>query len=376
MKKPWIILTLATISLLGANFAHAATISTGVQTVGGTITAWSATVNSSCGGNNATWLEINGAVVNGTTTVHGGNCTSETAGASSLSIPFNSGDDIEIGNFPYGYINYYSITGDTYSTTTPSISFWIPSASSTAEFSKWELLGSNLFTDGRIYRFDVVYSQLGGATTYDDFNIANNTFSPALFEIPKSNLFSNGEAWYAQGFLFDTSSTDPTLAITDPGSAIATTSVMFFNIGAISTSTPTSTPPIVSVCPTAPPIFQLTGSLPYFTINDPIPSIISGGCNIMMSAFEMDDAQNADINTRYNNAEDIVSVKPPLGYFTLITVAFGSFASGSSSISLLPTASSTAALSPIFTPLDEGLAACVGLLGAFWLLRRLKHIQP
>lgn len=258
----------------------------------------------------------------------------------------------------------------------PSIAFYVPTSGMTApNFSTWKILGSNMPTDGSLYRFDVVYSEFGGMTTYDDFNISQSLYDPQILQIPKTQQFATGTTWTAQAFLFATSTTDANLAVMDPGDAIATTAGITFSIGEAATSTPSSTPPIATVCPTAPPIFELTGSLPYFRINNPIPSIISGGCNILISAFEMSDPQSADINSRYSYAATVFGSKPPFGYFTLATAAIGSFTSGSSSIYLL-NASATAAFAPITDPLDTGLAAAIGLLGLFWLLRRLKHVQP
>ena len=268
--------------------------------------------------------------------------------------------------------DYTLITGESLPTI-PMISFYQPSSPAVADFMDWELSGSNLATDSRMYRSDIVYSQAGGSATYDDFNLENSTIAAGIVVIPKTQTLPDGTGWYAQGFLFETSSTDPLYGAMNESAAIASTTPIYFTIN--SSSTPSSTPPISSVCPTAPPIFELTDSLPYFTINNPIPSIESGGCNVLLSAFQMTSAEQADILSRYAYASAIVSTKPPLGYFSLITSALGSFQSGSTTITLL-TPSSTAALSPIFSPLDTGLAAAVGLVGVFWLIRRLKHIQP
>ena len=402
MKKPYIIIAAAFIALLGARFALADSViylshpsisphdyentaTASPQLGSGTITGW--TINPTgcqeyCTGAGAstitTGLFINGVEVSSST--GGTGYSGATSTVTGLAIPFSPGDILSL-QATWGY-NTAGITGTITGTGlsnetgyTPTLSFLQPTGGSTApDFATWKLLGEGTPTDGVLYRFDVTYSQLGTSESYDDFNLANSNFSPEEFDIEKSMALATGTEWSAQGFLYATSSTATDL---DPGDAIATTSVIFFNVGTSTVITTTSTtPPIVSVCPTAPPIFQLTGSLPYFVINNPIPSIISGGCNILSAAFIMSSDQIADINSRYSNAGAIIGVKPPLGYFTIVTGAFGSFASGSSSISLLPSASSTDALSPIFAPLDEGLSACVGLLGAFWILRRLKHIQP
>jgi hypothetical protein len=247
------------------------------------------------------------------------------------------------------------------------------------DFDTWKLSGALLDTSGTLYRYDVVYSQAGGSATYDDFSLGNSYYSYAEIDIPKTHLLDLGgtTGWYAQGFLFDSSSTDPLYGVMNESAAIASTSPISFEINASSTGGPlfgnaTST---AGNCGTSTPFFQFTSSAPFFQINDPIPSIQVGACQALNAVFVMNSDQSSDINTRYSYAKNTITIKPPFGYFTLITGAFGSFQSGSSTISLLNN-SSTAALSPILSPLDTGLAASVGLLGGFWLLRRLKHIQP
>jgi hypothetical protein len=399
MKKYLLSLVLASIALLGANFAHAAVSVDAFSSGSYSINVTSSVVEFSAGGYYSDpWLYL---VDPSSTAVRAGTITQTDSPSTFWAQTSPDANGIEaicwgsytgtnvctIGGsapiyFKISSDNNHLYFDDSYSdlesfsvatSTAPSIYFSIPTGGTNPNFSRWQINGSDMPTAGTIFRVDVVYSQLGGETTYDDFNIANSYFSPEAFLIPKTFSFATGSSWTAQAFLFSTGTTDDNLGVTDPAAAIASTSVIFFSIGSGAGS---STPPIVSVCPSAPPIFQITGSLPYFIINNPIPSIESGGCNILLLAFRMNDAQSADINTRYSNAAAVISVKPPLGYFTVITSAFGSFASGSSSISLLPDASSTAAWTPIFSPLDDGLAACVGLLGGFWLLRRLKHIQP
>lgn len=381
MKRHTLTAIFALLVIFGAKNALADQIYTGLQTQGGTITSGSCTTGS--GAAAWLWIETSSAMFGNASTNRfwqtGGGCFN----IATASIPFSAGDTIGIctGGSSCNDPITYSLNGSGGTLAgIPAISFDIPAAGGTApNFSSWRLLGSNLDTSGALYRFDVVYSLLGGGTTYDDFNISNFSFSPAALVIPKSQLLAFGSEWEAQGFLYATTTTSATLAIDDPADAIATTSVILFNIGDLPSSTAPGSPNtpgfIGSVCPSAPPIFQITGSLPYFMINNPIPSIESGGCVILLSGFEMSEAQTADINSRYNNAATAIGSKPPLGYFTLIVAALGAFSSGTSTISLL-TPSSTAALSPILSPLDAGLAGSIGLLAAFWLLRRLKHIQP
>lgn len=271
--------------------------------------------------------------------------------------------------------------GDTASFSTSSsspaamqISFYQPVPGSTApDFADWELLAANMPTDGTIYRFDILYSPFGGGTSYDDFNLANSYLSPEILTIPKTITLPTSTEWYAQGFLYATSSTEDDLAAIDPGDAIATTSIIFFNIGTSTIST--SSPPIASACPSAPPIFQLTGSLPYFVINNPIPSIISGGCNILSAGFIMSDAQTADVETRLRGAGNTIKTKPPIGYFALAIADMGTLSLASSSTSSILDATSTAAIYGVYEPLDAGCATVIGFMLLLWFFNRGRHFQ-
>jgi hypothetical protein len=110
MKKYLSILAISVALFAPTLFAHAATISTGVQTQGGTITEFDACVVSGGG----IWLEINGNSVTYITQDRfgGQGCGSNTG----LDIPFNSGDDIEY-HFNFGNSSWNDAIVGTY---TPS----------------------------------------------------------------------------------------------------------------------------------------------------------------------------------------------------------------------------------------------------------------
>ena len=375
MKKTLYTLAIASIALLGVNFAHAATYT---LTRGGGEYAYYSVSSPIPAGIYYTQIPtppldqfVESDVGGFASTDLGNGWSTFTTTAPATCDPvcyFWSGDmPMEAGA---------TTTITTIAPVIPAaISFFLPTNGATipSNFYNWQVTLKNV-TSTQLYRIDVEYQQFGGGTTYDDFNLVTPTYPDALIGNTHAYLATGATSvsYSATAYLTTNTSTDFFIAETDPGSVISS-STIFFTIG-VSSSTPSST--FLSVCPTAPPIFQIIDTLPWFQINNPVPSIISGGCNILAAGFIMSDTQSAEINSRYANAAAVISVKPPLGYFTIITGAFGSFASGSSSISLLPSASSTAALSPIFTPLDDGIAACIGLLGGFWLLRRLKHIQP
>ena len=106
----------------------------------------------------------------------------------------------------------------------PTITFYTPAPyGTTPDFSSWQLLAASTPADGTIYRFDVIYTQFGGSITHDDFSISASNFNPELLEIPKTHTLADGTSWYAQGFLFATTTTDADLAVTDPGDVHWTT---------------------------------------------------------------------------------------------------------------------------------------------------------
>jgi hypothetical protein len=264
----------------------------------------------------------------------------------------------------------------------PQISFHTPTLGyAGSDFPYWYLAGYNLSTT-TLYRFDVLYSLAGGSVSYDDFNLSDSVSTNALLQIAKTEALSNGTGWTAQGFLFATSTTNPILAAMYPGDAIATTSVIQFSINTSSSTgagvpifgggAPTST---VGACGTAPPFFELVDVLPYFQLDSPDPIIAHAICVTLSGLFQMSDTQSAQINSVYQHAASTIAVKAPFGYFTIATGALSSFTNGSSTVSLLSSDGATA-LSPIFSPIDFGLAAAISLLSLFWLLRRIKHIQP
>ena len=352
----------------------------------GTITGWTIDPTgcaNECAGAGAstitTGLFLNGTEVSSST--GGTGYSPATSTVSGIAIPFSPGDILSI-EATWGYQTSGitgTITGSNLTNEagyTIALSFLQPVGGSTIpDFSTWKMLGSGTPTDGVLYRFDVLYTQLGTSETYDDFNLAGSYFNPEEFDIPKSMALATGTEWYAQGFLYATSSTEDDLAAIDPGDAIATTSVIFFDVGTSTISTPSSSPPIASACPSAPPIFQLTGSLPYFVINNPIPSIISGGCNILSAGFIMSSDQTADVETRLTGAGNTLKTKPPIGYFALAIDDMGTLSLASSSTSSILDATSTAAIYGVYEPLDAGCATVIGFMLLLWFFNRGRHFQ-
>lgn len=263
-----------------------------------------------------------------------------------------------------------------------AISFYTPTnGTTTPDFPAWQLAITNPSTTIPLSRFDVVYFQAGGSATYDDFNVSYIPEAGYL-NIPKTRSLDTGgtSGWYAQGFLFATSTTADNLASMHPELAIASTSLIYFNVNANATGTEggaifPGAPSSTAGCGTSTPFFQFTGSAPFFQINDPIPSIGIGVCNAGNWLFTMNATDAANVAVVFNHAKSIISSKPPFGYFTIVVSDLTNLQKGSTTIILLNSAAATS-FSPIFNPLDIGLSSAVGLLSLFWVLRRMKHIQP
>lgn len=286
-------------------------------------------------------------------------------------------------NSPYQPCSGYNCTFSLTTAAPPeAISFNTPTYGYNGpDFRYFYINGSNLSTT-TLYRFDVVYSLAGGSETYDDFNLSTAADPSALLRIVKSHSLPDGTGWTAQGFLFATSSTDLILAVTDPGAAIASTTPISFSINA-STTVPGagevvfgggSATNTVSLCGSSTPFFVGTSSLPYFILNPPDPIIKYAICSAFAGLFQMTDDQQARVSANYNHAQNIIGKKAPFGYFAIGIAALNSFDDGSSTP--LISDDGMTALYPIFNPLDAGLAEAIGALSLFWLLRRIKHIQP
>ena len=368
--------------------ALADTIPTGVQTAGGLITAFSGTASDcsvDCAGAGDTTIvsELlrNGTVVASDTSLTGYSCETDCSfDLTGLDIPFYTGDDIEVAeNYPYpnGGLSDVVITGTGggVEPLSPTIAFYSPSnGTTTTDFYDWYITINNVSTSTE-YRVDVEYQAFGGGTTYDDFNLLTPSYLPGNAIVPKTNPLMVGTAYSATAYITTNTSTAYFIAETDPGSVLASTSI-YFGVEGSSSSTPSSTPPIVSVCPSAPPIFELTDSLPYFTINNPIPSIESGGCNILLGGFEMTSDETADIETRFSAAGTEISTKPPIGYFALAIGDMESFGVATSSTSTILDATSTSEIYSVYEPLDAGVASIIGFMLLLWFFNRGRHFNP
>jgi len=316
----------------------------------------------------------------------------------------------------------------------PTLSWYVPDGSTTTpDFPVWETNATNLSTS-TIYRLDVVYSFSGGGgngggswgDSYDDWFLAGTTaewfsshfaytatpwgfFSTSTWAGNGPNkgislitpFYSPPYSWSATAYLYATTTVAANLGVDNPGAAIASSTVNF----SINPGTPTATdtypgvvqpyPSSTAGCGTSTPLFETTGSPPYFQINDPIPVIQVGVCKAMGSLFQMTPAQSTDINDRLVAIQNSVALKPPFAFFNELGNTIGYFAVGTTTYSsynpvngtiggelVIPTttfvlmdASSTAGFSPLFTPIDDGLAVLIYVISLTWLLKRIRYVE-
>jgi len=316
----------------------------------------------------------------------------------------------------------------------PTLSWYVPNGSTTTpDFPVWETNATNLSTS-TIYRLDVVYSFSGGGgngggswgDSYDDWFLAGTTaewfsshfaytatpwgfFSTSTWAGNGPNkgislitpFYSPPYSWSATAYLYATTTVAANLGMDNPGAAIASSTVNF----SINPGAPTATdtypgvvqpyPSSTAGCGTSTPLFETTGSPPYFQINDPIPVIQVGVCKAMGSLFQMTPAQSTDINDRLVAIQNSVALKPPFAFFNELGNTIGYFAVGTTTYSsynpvngtiggelVIPTttfvlmdASSTAGFSPLFTPIDDGLAVLIYVISLTWLLKRIRYVE-
>jgi hypothetical protein len=260
--------------------------------------------------------------------------------------------------------------------TYPAVAFYNPTnVTTTADFDFWELTLSNVTTTD-IYRVDVEYQQFGGGTTYDDFNLITPTYPVA--QIVKTQALLPGNSYTATAYLINSTSTSYFIGETDPGDVLSSTTITF----TIGTSTPATTIPASSTLnlacgPPPAPFFQLTGTIPYFSVGNPFDSIYYGGCVVLTFAFIPNSGEQNDISSRFDSVWTEVSTKPPFGYFTIVAGDLNGLSTASSSATsteIIQT-SSTEAFGGVFSPLSDGFITILWLLFGFWLFHRLRNMN-
>lgn len=167
--------------------------------------------------------------------------------------------------------------------------------------------------------------------------IFNTNASSTALQITKTNALTAG-TWYAQATLYNSTSTYSFLD-TD---AVATTTVLNWNIGA----TPTST--IISSCDTQ------TGTVEHAV------------CVSLDFLFTPSSA----VLLRYTDLKNDIQDKPPFGYWGAVSTAFNNISASTTPEYIIDTTNIT-----LFAQLKTALGYILWLLFIVWLINRLRHLQ-
>jgi hypothetical protein len=164
--------------------------------------------------------------------------------------------------------------------------------------------------------------------------------------ITKTNSLTSNSTYYAQASLYDFQT------------LIATSSVIFFSVSPVVSSTPFS------------------GSLASSTITCSTGNFLSDSfCDMLVFLFVPNADEKTDISGRLYNLKSAVSNKPPFGYFALINNALGGITEGTTTATttLSSLASSTIqSFSSIFSPFYNFFVILLWFLLATWLFHRFR----
>jgi hypothetical protein len=180
--------------------------------------------------------------------------------------------------------------------------------------------------------------------------------------------------WYAQVADIGATSTvysDIISFSVDPGaenpasSTITNLAAPFLGVPGTSTTLPTCNYPSSS-------LFSITGTAPYFQINDPIPYLSASLCGLFIPNAD----QQNNLKFLFSNLQTTYGKKPPFGYLAAIATPFQSLSiSSSSEWPQVVSASTSAEFSVVYGTLDSGLATVVYILLGVWVFHKARTIQ-
>jgi len=255
---------------------------------------------------------------------------------------------------------YFELDGTLPAPPGETISFLTPPATSTAtstalpDFNAWAVNLSNLSTSTD-YAVEIQYN--GGVLNnllLPDMDFSSDfipTSTSQVLTIPKRINLDYGVAginavWNATALLIS-------------GSSTASTSVSFV----IGTATGTTIAAINPIVPAG------TSTTP--TTCDPNSDFLTDSlCNLGVFLF----SPSPRAIQSFTSIQAIFQNKPPIGYLTAFTASLSGLKEGTSSINLID-ASSTAAFSPVFTPLRDGVSWLLWFVLLWWAIRRFKHLE-
>lgn len=236
----------------GLSQVHADTASTtsiGVQSQGGVITGFSYYAYSMNQSPTAL-LEINGATVATIPSTGAQGWGTYTGSVSNLDIPYQVGDDLEVGGASGGpYVYQNGSSGIIIYVTIPSntIAFNSPvNNTTTYDFASWNLQ-TQVNTSSDSYYTGVLYQENGQiGSFYDGFNFSgfSATSSTEQFVQKSQPLaqYNTTSTWIATAVLVDTSMPNNDTLLPISGTIVASSSVQFFVLPTSQANTSSSYP--------------------------------------------------------------------------------------------------------------------------------------
>jgi len=239
-------------------------------------------------------------------------------------------------------------------TQVPTVSITTPTGALTGDFTDFKL---SMFTgtEGFNGKSGVLYGTSTPPTTYNDTFATNFDYTNAVTKnktyavyIKKNTPLIAGN-YYAQGYIKNS------LGVT-----IATSTITSFSIdngspidtGVNSTTTALSTSTsVVLTCDPNSGLFQ------------------NSFCNLFICLFKPSDGTF----DRYNGIWDMMSVKPPLGYFTQIKNSMENIDNATSSAFTFEDMSQLNG--SLFDDLKDGVAMLLWFMFGIWIFNRFRHIQ-
>jgi len=171
--------------------------------------------------------------------------------------------------------------------------------------------------------------------------------------IAHTNIDAPG-LWYAQAFLYDYATS------TAVGETLAFSPIIHYTVGSGSaTSTPAE-----RCLPDGEENNTSTGVIATF-----FGAVRRGVCEAGVFLF-VPDQEALD---QWSDTKAIISKKPPFGYFGAISEGFN--VSSTVTSTQIMSASTTAALAPLFTPIRAGIGFLILVLAGFWLYHRFSKIS-
>ena len=240
--------------------------------------------------------------------------------------------------FPVPLYDIYFVLG-----TSTSIGFIRPAPAQTlADFSDWQVEFLLPVKWEGYYHLVLSYAPVGLFPYYSDESWTSGG-AIDLFQFPKTNLLTNGD-WQAK------------IGVWVGGEKIVESELIYFTIfseyeGGVEPPPP---PPVIT-CGETDFVCQLTKWL-------------TDSFNKLISYLFI--PSGASMN-KFSTLWAPVEKKPPIGYFVLIRDRLAELGEGTAGFTLAGTSGLTAVLSPLKT----GIGFCLWLLFAFWLFKRISHLE-